>query len=451
MITKKKITNTVVFMLMLAGFSLITACNSSEGSAQHEEHATHEESVEHQHEEQGGHEAHDAQLHSLRESLEHEEVLITQKQMETVDIKLGKVSRENLSNVVKAFGEITLPPKGEATVSPYIGGVITDISVIEGDYVEKGRKIARIEHPDIVELQRDYLEARNRHEYLDTEYERQKRLYRDSVNAAKTVQKVKSEYQTNRANLQSLKKKLELINLNPENMTSESLKKGYPVRAPISGYVSSIQVSTGDNVSPQQQLFHLTDNKQAHIDLQVYEKDIDKIRKGQRFTFNLANNPLPEPMEGSILQKSRRFDRESRTALVHADIEAMKTTLLPGMSVTAHIQTGRQQQLALPTSAVVSDQGKDYVFMLQRTVAKESGHDHEEHQHENEEAHHDHEPTGKYFIFKKVKISKGLSKAGFTGIRFDKEVGEETRFIINNPQAVLSEMQSGGDGHGHAH
>ncbi|MCF8338900.1 MAG: efflux RND transporter periplasmic adaptor subunit, partial [Bacteroidales bacterium] len=356
-----------------------------------------------------------------------------------------------LSNVVKAFGEITLPPTGEATVSPFIGGVITDISVIEGDYVEKGRKIARIEHPDIVELQRDYLEAKNNSEYLEAEYRRQKQLYQDSVNAAKTVQKVKSEYQTNRAQLQSLKKKLELIHLNPENLTSESLQKGYPVRAPISGYVSSISVSTGDNVSQQQQLFHITDNKKAHIDLEIYEKDIDNVKKGQRLTFNLANNPLPGPMKGSILKKSQRFNRDSRTALVHADIDKIKTTLLPGMSVTAHIQTGGKQQFALPTSAIISDQGKDYVFKLQRSVAKESGHEHEEHQHENEEAHHDHEPTGKYFIFKKVKISKGMSEAGFTGVNFKESVDDKTRFVIDNPQAVLSEMKSGGDGHGHAH
>lgn len=449
MITKKNIKNTLILTLVFAGLSVFTACNRSEGSAQHEEHAT--ESEEHQHDGEKGHETHDEQLHSLRESLEQEEVLITRKQMETVGIKLGEVSREKLSNVVKAFGEITLPPTGEATVSPFIGGVITDISVIEGDYVEKGRKIARIEHPDIVELQRDYLEAKNNNEYLEAEYRRQKQLYQDSVNAAKTVQKVKSEYQTNRAQLQSLKKKLELIHLNPGNLTYESLKKGYPVRAPISGHVSAIMVSTGDNVSPQKQLFHITDNQKAHIDLEVYEKDIDKIRKGQRLTFNLANNPLSSAMKGSILKKSHRFNRDSRTALVHADIDKIKTTLLPGMSVIAHIQTGGKHQLALSQSAIVSDQGKDYVFKLQRSVAKESGHDHEEHQHKNEEAHHEHESNGKYFIFKRMEISKGISEAGFTGVYFNESVDDNARFVIDNPQAVISEMKSGGDGHGHAH
>lgn len=421
-------TRTIVVWILFSIF-LMGACNSYNRTGNPESHSL---EAEKDHADEG--------LYAIRGSLEEGQVLITEKQMKTVDIDLDHISHMNLSGLVKVFGTITLPPSAEASVSPFIGGVVRNISVIEGDYVEKGQTIARIEHPDIVDMQRDYLEMQSRHDYLAIEYSRQESLYADSINAARTFQKTKSEYRTSLSHMLSLKKKLELVNIDPDRIIPEGIEKSYPLPAPISGYVSSVLVNTGAHISPQQELFRIMANEKAHIDLEVFEKDITRVKENQRVTISLANNSLSVLMNGTIFKKSQRFDPDTRTALVHARIDHMNDALLPGMSVIAHIHTGGDQQQALPEEALVSDQGREYVFRLATTGSMKNLHEHE-----------GNETSGKYYIFQRMEIDRGITEAGFTGIVFGEKVHDSVRFVVSNAQALLAEMKKEMSGHPHAH
>ncbi|WP_082179614.1 efflux RND transporter periplasmic adaptor subunit [Anaerophaga thermohalophila] len=416
--------------------------------------------------EQSGHEAHNharGSLMAIREELSENQVLVTSTQMKSVDIKLGRPSKEHLSDVIKAFGSIALPPAHESSVSPFIGGVVKDISVIEGDYVHEGDVLAHIEHPDVVDLQKDYLDAFNNHEFLKKEFARQSRLFRDSVNSARTVQKMESEYKNNLTRLQSLKQKLRMINIDPGRVNAENLRGSYPLKAPASGIVTEVMVNNGVPVSGNQELFHIADNEKAHLDMAVYEKDLARIEPGQRMTFNLANGQLPGPFYGTILKKSGRFDEKSRTALVHAEIEDKNDVLLPGMAVVAHIQIGDDEVLALPEEAVVSDQGKEYVFRLiddhqsderlrnndrqdHESLANEHGHEAGEHQHGDVTAHQDH------CIFERIVVNSGVSEGGLVEVIFADSAVQNEWFAVENAAALLSEMKKGAAGHhGHAH
>lgn len=459
--------STILFAMILGLF--LHGCTSNEASSENnpadEDHSEHNHQAEeaeaaHNHQaEASGEELHSEALHQVKAGLQENEVLITKKQMKGADIELGEITRQQLSKVVKSFGELALAPSDEATASALIGGIIRDIQIMEGDFVRKGQVIARIVHPDIVDLQQNYLDARNQDEYLKSEYQRQKRLLEDRVNAEKTAQNAHAAYQSNLARLQSLKKKLQLIHINPENLKPQNIRDGYPVKAPITGYVAGIEINTGSHVTPQQPLFHIMANEKAHIDLKVYEQDINKVAVGQKLTFNLANNPMSKPMEGEVMKMAKRFDPEQRTALVHASIREMKDLLLPGMSVVAYIQTGDKKQNTLPDAAFVLDQGKDYVFVL-KTQGEVKNHNHEgetEHAHQSEKTpaeHNDdeHAEDISYYVFQKVLVRKGLTQGAFSSFTTDMQNITSARFVVNNAQALLSQMKKGAGGHsGHAH
>ena len=463
----------ILFFALILGMFLY-GCSSNEASpAQNqadEAHSGHnhgaEAKTDHSHEaEASAEDRHSGALHQAKAELAENEVLITEKQMEGAGIELGEITRQQLSKAVKSFGEVALAPSDEATVSALIGGIIKNIRVIEGDFVRRGQVIARIVHPDIVDLQQNYLEARNQDEYLKSEYQRQKRLLEDSVNAQKTVQNARAAYQSNLARLQSLKKKLQLIHIAPKNLNPKNIRDGYPVKAPISGHVAKVEINTGSHVTPQQSLFHVTANEKAHLDLKVYEQDLSNVAPGQQLTFSLANSPGSQPMKGEVMKTARRFDSEQRTALVHARISKKNEMLLPGMSVVAYIQTGDTKQNTLPDEAFVLDQGKDYIFRLKRKGEINShahedaeGHGHQgQETNQGQEAHHEHtgdEPTGAthFYVFEKVLVNKGITQGSFSSFTVEKQSFQSARFAVNNAQALLSEMKKGGSGHtGHAH
>ncbi|MBS3768806.1 MAG: efflux RND transporter periplasmic adaptor subunit [Bacteroidales bacterium] len=456
---------TEVVIIFMALVYMFTGCSSNDQNGANQD--LHEDQTEHTHgrEEAGDHNP-SGLLHRIRDTLSEDEVLITEKQMKTADIALGTITRQELSQLVKSFGELALAPSDEARVSAVIGGVCRDLRIIEGDYVKKGQVIARISHPDIVDMQQRYLEALNRDEYLESEYKRQKRLLEDSVNSEKTFQNAKSDYQSNLTRLQSLRQKLELIHIDTDQLSPQTLQKDYPVVAPISGYIARINVNTGSHVSPQQPLFHITANDKVHIDLNVYEKDMSKIAQGQNLTFKLANKPATQPMKGKIMKVAKRFDSGQRTALVHAEILEKSEDLLPGMAVMAHIQTGGKKQMTLPEEAFVAEQGEDYTFLLKKEGV--AGQEHKEHAHnEGENQHtpelqneqdsknnheHVHDDSVHYFIFERVLVNKGMTEGSFTSFTFDIPYSANDRFVINNAQALVSEMKKGGSGHsGHAH
>jgi cobalt-zinc-cadmium efflux system membrane fusion protein len=125
----------IVFVFFLIGIVFLNSCTS------HKEESTKENVVE--------------EVHASNE------VSLTKEQYEGIKIQVGKIERKNLSSLVKASGVLDLPPQNKASVSSLVGGVITKIHVIQGDLVKQGQTLATLEHPDILRLQQDYIEAKN--------------------------------------------------------------------------------------------------------------------------------------------------------------------------------------------------------------------------------------------------------------------------------------------------
>ena len=455
--------------MAMSGMLFLASCGSPGGDAHDgHDHASGEAENVHDH---GAHGA-----DALRASLGDNEVLITGRQMEAVGITLQHSSRQELAHPVKAFGEVVLPPAHRATLGVVMDGIVEEIRVMEGDYVRAGQLLARITHPAIADLQRDYLETAIRDTFLLRELKRQQRLRADSVNAARTLQKISADYQANLAHRRTLERKLEQLSLQPASLSIGDVSGSYPLLAPISGYVGEVSVNMGLHVTARSSLLEIADHRNAHIDLAVYEKDFGKVAPQQTVRFHVPGEPRMY-WEGRVINKSRRFDPEERTARVHVSMpEAAVKDLLPGMAVTAFIGTGGQKVRALPETAFVLHEGRDYVFVLQRKALSDEPHAHEGEEHEaGKERHHDeegghdhsgdaghgteghasvHGKTGMHnYIFRRVEVKKTVEAgmlAGFEVLR--EELPEESYFVVGNAQTVQSEMMRGkGGGHAHSH
>jgi cobalt-zinc-cadmium efflux system membrane fusion protein len=463
-IMKIRTLNKIGLLLMAGVMVLLPSCGESAHS-DHNNNSAHSAEA-HAEEEADVHEGHNHEpgsVEAVKEELNENQVLVTSQQMKSVNITTGQPSLEKVSEVVKVFGNIALPPASEASVSPFIGGVVTDIRVIEGAQVQKGEVLAYIEHPDVLALQQDYLKAVNQDKYLEQEYNRQSRLLRDSVNAARTFQRIEADYNNNRAQLQSLKQRLEMLNISAEGVSPENMSSRYPLFAPVSGYVNAVMANSGVYVPAEKEVFHVADYRQVHLDLKVYEKDLPLIEEGQQLTFRPANNSGVGVMRGTVLKKSKRFDTESRTALVHAEITERNDNLLPGMAVVAYIQNGDEAVWALPEEAIVAAEGKHFVFRVveephedEHALESHVGHEHaEETGHDHGET-HDHEEEGEhaeYVIFERIEVMTGVSQAGMTEVVLDDEHLQKASFAVNNAEALMSEMKKGGAGghQGHNH
>ena len=117
-------------------------------------------------------------------------VSLTREQMEVINLQLIELKPRSLTIEIPVSGSLDLLPQDKAFVSSIIGGIVKDIKVIEGDEVRKGELLATIEHPNIIQLQQDYINNLNTLKYLKQDFERQNRLNDEGVGSHKEFQKI---------------------------------------------------------------------------------------------------------------------------------------------------------------------------------------------------------------------------------------------------------------------
>ncbi len=392
------------------------------------------------------------------EAKKDDEVHLLQKQMDVMGIELGQFREVNLSTTVKANGQLELPPRNKASLSTLMGGRVKDVFVIEGDYIKKGQTLALLEHPDFIQMQQEYAESRSKLNFLEKDYQRKNQLFQDSISSAKNFQQTEAEYKAAMAKVNSLKAKLNLLNINISAVEKGQIFSDIPIKSPINGYVRLIEVNIGTFVEPQQEMFEIVDNEHIHIDLMIYEKDISKIKEGQNVIFSLATNP-DTIYEGSIFSVGKAFENDIKAVTVHAKIENKSSYLLPGMYVDARIVTDQHKVVALPDEAIVSDAGLNYIF-IQKKKGEEQHNNHshlpaetlvkagseKEPDHNQEKENHDNE-----YIFKKIEVNTGASDIGFTEIVPAQQIPENATVVIKGAYYLLAEMKKGEEGAGHHH
>jgi len=356
------------------------------------------------------------------------EVALTVAQFKTVGIVTGSLENRNLNTIIKANGYTAVPPQNMANISTLISGVVKDIYVLEGTFVTKGKTLATIQNLEVVEMLEDYKSANATIEYLQLEYNRQKLLSDENVNARKIFQEIKSKLAVERARAQASKTKLQALNVGLNSNSSI-----IPIISPISGYVGKINTSKGAFAETGTPLFEVVDNSQMHLDLNVYEKDLGKIAVGQTIDFILTNQGN-RTIKANIFGINKSFSNESKTVAVHAKINPNDAQdLISGMYVSANINITNSTVPALPKDAVVKDGEKYFVFIQ------------EEHNEEPKKAKAESQEEHNEVHFEAVEVIIGTTDLGYTEVKFVKEIPANAKIVVKGAFYLLSAMKGGGE------
>ena len=298
------------------------------------------------------------------ESEEHEGLALTQQQMNAVGITIGTIEQKNLNAVVKASGQLAVPPQNMADVNVLMGGIVRKIFVLEGENVRKGQSLAVIENPEFIQLQQDYLTIINHFSYTQDELQRQKDLNDANAGTGKNLQQAQANYNAEKSKIATLGKQLQQLGINPASAANGNIATQITIVAPISGTIGHIAINTGTYVETTKPLMEIIDNAQIHCDIIVFEKDLFKVHVGQKVNFMLTNQNNAQ-IEGKIYGINKSFEDESKGIIVHAIIEnASKYNLIQGMYVTALIDIGSQSTPAVPVDAIVHSANKDYIYAV---------------------------------------------------------------------------------------
>jgi cobalt-zinc-cadmium efflux system membrane fusion protein len=287
---------------------------------------------------------------------------LSSQQVKALGLELGSLKAQQMGLSVFANGIIDVPPQNKSYIAMPFGGYIKEIKVLDGMLVKKGQVLLVVEHPDIIQLQQDYLELQSQMDYLSADYERQKQLYEKEAGSAKSFQQAKSAYMVNKAKLSGLAVQLEIANVNMAALQKGTIERTQRIRSPFSGVITKVTANVGAFAEPKDNLLEIIDLKHAHAELTVYEKYLSFLRKDQVVQLQFVD--LNQTSSAKIYLIGREISKE-RTVKVHCHFDQLPADITPGAYLKAEILADNQQQFTLPEEAVVQQDGKDVVFIAQ--------------------------------------------------------------------------------------
>ncbi len=248
---------------------------------------------------------------------------------------------------VAAFysGTATLEADEQAIVVSQITGVVLDIRAEEGDYVEAGQILARVE-TDRYTLQVERANAALKR--LEMDYQRKKELYGKKLVSAEDFERVAAEYQAQKAGVDLARLDLEYTN----------------IRAPISGFISERMVRVGNLVVLHQPVYRVTSYDPLLAVLHVPERELSVLHKGLEVSMSLDAWP-GESFTGKVTRISPVVDPSTGTFRVTAEITDHGDMLKPGLFGRVGILYDLHEDVpVIPRSAVITEDELSHVFVI---------------------------------------------------------------------------------------
>lgn len=287
-------------------------------------------------------------------------IQLSKKQVLTLGIQLGKLEQRALGLSVFANGMIDVPPQNKSYVAMPFGGYIKKINVLDGMVVNKGQVLMVVEHPEVIQLQQEFLECQGQQEFLAADFERQKDLYEKEAGSAKNYQQAKSAYLVNKARLSGLSYKLEMANVNLATLRNGQIERTQQIRSPFTGVITKVTANVGAFAEPKDNLMEIIDLKHAHAELTVYEKYLTYLKKDQLVQLQFVDQQTTATAKVFLI--GRQISNE-RTVKVHCHFEQLPKDIVPGAYLKAEIRADNQMHYTLPEEAIVRLNGKDVVFI----------------------------------------------------------------------------------------
>lgn len=342
------------------------------------------------------------------EEMDFQNIPLSEKQFKAVDLKMGMVENKELDATLQVNGSLVLRAQNLGDVAALMGGVVKSINVKEGQAVKKGQVVATIENTEVVTLQREYYSAYRECEMARLEMERQKTLQQAGAGIKKTLQQTEKEYRVAQANLVGTGKQLQQLGISMAAVAKGNFTTVFPLRAPISGTVSEMTASLGSYADMQTPLMKIRNNSAVECDLNVFEKDINKVNVGDKVLLSLTNQPGVK-VSGHVYGMNDYFNKGTKSVAVHVKLDATRNAkLFDGMYVSGKIATGRQLCATLPDKAIVNTDGKQYIFALNGS------------------------PKGGNYSFSRHEVTTGVSNDGYTEVSLCKHIQKGQKIVTEN-------------------
>lgn len=415
-IVNKSFISTISVLVLLLLFSC--GHEHADGDGHDHSHGHNHGNETEQHSEDDGH-GHGGHGH------EDGEIHLSKEQIETMSIKFGDFSNVKINDFVKATGTLNLPPNAYSSVNAKANGFIKSTKkYVEGAYIKEGSIMGHLENPEFIEKQQEYLEIQAELNYLYQELERQKKLADANAGIAKNLQKVQSDINIKNVTLKGIGKQLAYLGINTYDLYANNITERIAIIAPTSGYITSVNMHNGMYATPQEELLEIVNDNYLHLELDIFEKDISSIKKGQRISYSVPamGNQV---YDGEIYIIGKEFNTENKTIRIYGRFEKDKPKFIKDLFVEAKIWLNDQTVQALPEKAIIKDGASSYIYVANNQTEE------------------------KELKFEAISVVQGTTDNGFTAVKLIDAIPDSMKIVTEGAYYVFAQSKAGELSHEH--
>lgn len=311
-----------------------------------------------------------------------------------IRMKLAQAEEQTVARQITATGRVIPAANSQAVIAPPVGGIISGRNLPRvGQRVARGQAIAvvqqtatsaeqaqvraaaasvNLEHARLEADKRtasgDLEAARVRLDLATKEAARAQRLYERKAFSERQLQAAQADAKAAKAAYDAAAKRVEALNssaaLTNASRGVGSANASYTVSAPLSGYVTKVNKSIGEQVQPGEAIVEISNLDTVWVEAPIFERDLSRLAGNVSATFTTPAYPDQE-FKGTVLDIGAVIDEHTRAGKVIFQLPNAGRALRLGMQANVRLDAGEQvTAMLIPREAVLEHEGKKIVYVL---------------------------------------------------------------------------------------
>jgi cobalt-zinc-cadmium efflux system membrane fusion protein len=273
-------------------------------------------------------------------------------------ISIDTVGRQRIANELSLSGKVTANEDKVVKVLPLVGGIIEDLRVELGDYVEKGQTLAIIQSSEIADFEKQLTSAESNLSVAQKSFSVTQDMYKAGLASEKEMVMDRKELEKAESELKRIKEVFRIYGIQGNSV--------YTMKAPISGFI--IEKNVTENMQFRTEsannFFTISGLDEIWVIANVYETDINKVKVG--YDAEIKVLPYPDKVfKGKIDKIFNVLDPATRVMKVRVRMNNKGYELKPEMyaQVIVRYEEGDNTMIAVPSESIVFDKNRNFVMV----------------------------------------------------------------------------------------
>lgn len=258
--------------------------------------------------------------------------------------------------------KVVVPVEQMRVVAAPLAGLLTQVGAVAGQTVKKGQMLARLASPGLLQVQRDYLQARQQADLAQRSLARDEQLFKEGIIAEARLQASRASQAQAAVAARELQAELRIAGA---TAGGGSLTPEVEVSAPLDGVVLEASAAVGSRVEAATALFTVAQLNPLWLEIQAPAALAGNLKEGA--AVRIAGSEA----SGKLINVGRQISPGSQTVTLRARMDAGLDSLHPGQMVEATVAAapqagataGKSATYRIPQAAVVRQAGQAWVFV----------------------------------------------------------------------------------------